>query len=104
MTDRTHDLTGCYGIDYSRSRYMQDTHFHALVQVLLDAALNHGFTPGELRDVAHLAACMAEERRVKPVRVVVGEPPPPQGPDVRCLKEGEKPPPAPPTGQGRSKP
>ena len=51
----------------SEQRYRHDPEFHALVDVLLHAALEHGFTPGELKQAAFLAALKAEQYAARQV-------------------------------------
>lgn len=45
-------------------RYLHDATFHAAVKMLEAAAERHGFTPGELRQIAFKAALNLEERRL----------------------------------------
>lgn len=44
-------------------RYLTDPAFHAVVKMLERAAIEHGFTPGELKQMAFKAALNIEERR-----------------------------------------
>ncbi len=48
----------------TESRYLNDAAFHAAVKMLEAAAERHGFTPGELKQVAFKAALNLEMRRV----------------------------------------
>jgi hypothetical protein len=47
----------------TESRYLNDPEFHAAVKMLEAAAERHGFTPGELKQIAFKAALNLEERR-----------------------------------------
>lgn len=47
-------------------RYQTDPAFRAVVKMLEQAAIEHGFTPGELKQMAFKAALNIEERRVPP--------------------------------------
>jgi hypothetical protein len=64
-------------------RYRNDPTFHAAVTMLEVAATEHGFTPGELKQIAFKAALNLEMRKL-PSMVVLTE-----------LRPGEQPAPAP---------
>lgn len=46
-------------------RLRSDPHFHEAVTLLYHLALNHGFTPGELRQIAFAAAVRCEEHATR---------------------------------------
>lgn len=48
-------------------RYREDSTFHAVVSVIESMALEHGYTPWELKQAAFKAALNIEERRVATV-------------------------------------
>jgi hypothetical protein len=56
----------------SEERYHNDNEFRAVVDVLMVAAVNHGFTPGELKQAAFFAAYMAEIRYGGVYRMIDG--------------------------------
>lgn len=43
------------------ARYAHDAEFRVLVDLLLHAAIEHGYTPGELKQAVFMAALKAEE-------------------------------------------
>jgi hypothetical protein len=43
-------------------RMINDSEFHAAVMLLAQLAQQHGFTPGELKQIAFAAALFVEER------------------------------------------
>jgi hypothetical protein len=57
-----------------QERYHSDPAFHTLVDVLYYQIENSGYTPTELREACHLAACMYEERHIKPMFIDPKEP------------------------------
>ena len=52
----------------SEWRYQNDAEFHALVDCLAAFAEKQGYTPGELKQAAFMAAYLVEERNPRPVR------------------------------------
>ena len=44
-------------------RHLNDPAFHAAVKLLMKLASEHGFTPGELKQIAFKAALELEKRR-----------------------------------------
>lgn len=54
-------------------RYMQDPAFRAAVDMLQNMAREHGFTPGELKQIAFKAAVELEFRNFRGVYRVVGD-------------------------------
>ena len=50
-------------------RMARDPAFHAAVTLLMKLALEHEFTPGELKQIAFCAALEIEMRYPRPVRV-----------------------------------
>jgi hypothetical protein len=50
-----------------QERYHVDPMFHAIVDVLYAHMRDAKYTPTELREACHLAACMYEERNVRPL-------------------------------------
>ncbi len=50
-----------------RSRYENDPFFRNLVDLLLAHAIQHKYTPGELRDAAFMAALRFEQISIRPV-------------------------------------
>lgn len=48
-------------------RYKNDNLFHALVETLFVHMKQAQYTPTELREACHLAACMYEEQHVRPL-------------------------------------
>ena len=55
-------------------RYDNDAMFHTLVDVLYYHMCEAKYTPTELREACHLAACMYEERHVRPMFVNPSQP------------------------------
>lgn len=58
--------------DYYRDtdeRYKNDPAFHGAVQMLMHVAREHGFTPGELKQIAFKAALNIEIMNPRPVTV-----------------------------------
>lgn len=55
-------------------RYHNDPMFHTLVDVLYHHMTESQYTPTELREACHLAACMYEERHVRSWFVDPSEP------------------------------
>lgn len=53
----------------TESRYLNDAAFHAAVRMLESAAERHGFTPGELKQIAFKAA-LNLEMRVRPMMML----------------------------------
>lgn len=56
----------------TESRYLHDPEFHVAVKMLEAAAERHGFTPGELKQIAFKAALNLEMRATKPLMYVTG--------------------------------
>lgn len=54
-------------------RYRNDPAFHAAVDTMEVIAREHGFTPGELKQIAFKAALNLEERRIGQVHRVLGD-------------------------------
>ena len=50
-------------------RYRNDPTFHALVDLLRAHLENSSYTPMELREACHLAACMYEMEHIKPLLI-----------------------------------
>jgi hypothetical protein len=50
-----------------RERYMNDTHFHALVTMMMSEIERARFTPTEIREAAMLAQIMYEETNPRPI-------------------------------------
>ncbi len=57
-----------------RSRYENDPLFRNLVDLLLAHAMQHKYTPGELRDAAFMAAMRFEELHIRPMRILRDDP------------------------------
>jgi hypothetical protein len=55
-------------------RYRNDGLFHVLVDTLHAQMEQCNYTPSELREACHLAACMYEERHVRPMFIDPKEP------------------------------
>jgi hypothetical protein len=55
-------------------RYQNDPAFHVLVDTLRYHLEHCQYTPSELREACHLAACIYEERRVRPMLLDPKEP------------------------------
>lgn len=55
-------------------RYKNDPAFHVLVDTLYHQINTAQYTPSELREACHLAACMYEERHIKPILIDPKEP------------------------------
>lgn len=53
-------------------RYHTDPAFRAVVKLLERAAIEHGFTPGELKQMAFKAALNIEERRAPASLAIIG--------------------------------
>jgi len=53
--------------EFPHARYRRDPAFAALVDVLHQHMEHSSYTPTELREACHLAACMYEERRIRPM-------------------------------------
>jgi hypothetical protein len=49
-----------------RERYQTDSHFHAMVDMMLAAIKQARFTPTEIREAAMLAQIIYEERHPRP--------------------------------------
>jgi hypothetical protein len=63
-----------YWRESPHSRYRRDVLFAAVVDMLY-AHINQGnYTPTELREACHLAACMYEERTIRPMLIDPKEP------------------------------
>lgn len=51
----------------AQARYLHDAHYHAVVDVLVNAMRAMRMTPGEVRDAAMLAAVKFEAERASPL-------------------------------------
>ena len=60
--------------EFPDARYHRDANFHTLVDVLYHHIEQAHYTPTELREACHLAACMYEERYVRPMFIDPKEP------------------------------
>ncbi len=56
------------------TRYENDVQFKTLVSLLYCEIERGSYTPTELREACHLAACMYEERHVRPMLIDPSEP------------------------------
>ena len=56
-----------WGFTRTQERYYNDPTFHALVDTLYQHIVDAKYTPGELREACHLAACMYEDRHIRPM-------------------------------------
>jgi hypothetical protein len=65
-------------VDFERTkpeiRYHNDAVFHAMVDQLYYQIKEAHYTPTELREACHLAACMYEELHVRPMFINPKEP------------------------------
>lgn len=50
----------------AQQRYLHDAQFHAACETMVAIALQGGFTPGELRDIAFTASLLIEQRHARP--------------------------------------
>lgn len=50
----------------AQQRYLHDPQFHAACETMVAIALQGGFTPGELRDIAFTASLLIEQRYARP--------------------------------------
>lgn len=50
----------------TRDRMENDPTFHAAMMTMVKMATEHGFTPGELKQIAFAASVYVEERNAKP--------------------------------------
>lgn len=50
-------------------RYHNDADFHAAVELVRRLALEHGFSPYELKQIAHIAAVVNESQAVRAFRI-----------------------------------
>lgn len=57
----------------SAHRYAHDAEFAALVDMLFHYALEHGLTPGELKQIAFFAALKAEQYATRTVTIPQGK-------------------------------
>ncbi len=60
--------------EWPQERYHRDAAFHALVDVLFVHMRESNYTPTELREACHLAACMYEAKHVHPLFIDPKEP------------------------------
>lgn len=60
--------------EYPHTRYHRDTVFKALVDTLYFHMGDAKYTPTELREACHLAACMYEDRHVRPFLIDPAKP------------------------------
>jgi len=74
MDDENKQLKSDWDRESPYERYKRDAAFCTLVDTL-HAHMEHcNYTPTELREACHLAACMYEERRVRPMFINPKEP------------------------------
>jgi hypothetical protein len=57
-----------------QERYHSDPMFHTIVDLLFVHMRESKYTPTELREACHLAACMYEEKHVRPMFIDPSKP------------------------------
>lgn len=75
MSDENKAIMGDpFGRMSAHQRWQTDPAFHALVDMLYYHMREAKYTPTELREACHLAACMYEEMHVRPMFIDPKEP------------------------------